>query len=490
MTFNPTVSGISGASDVALNNKANSQVLTYNSTVDKWVNADVPSGGDPTMGGDLSGTASNAQIVAGSVGTAEIANSSVTEPKLAISNTPSAGQVLTHDGTNMTWATSSVGVNDGTRLLDSFAGTTDDDKLTAALTWQQGTAGKPAVRLAGRVHNFNQTRTVYSGLKIIGTEAGPQNHERSGDLVPTKILLGSSVSSGANSWWVVNSGDVYDIYMSNFAVGGNQGSSVHQFMDCFYDGSTNFNNMYACQFHALSFNFMRGVFGRKDRKCAITQVQFTGHWMANNLWDTQFHLGGADCNLWMAGYINIGPSSQAVQTGTYADNDYQMRFDSLTKTNVGYIFMTALNGWRGMWISGNNGHGLRFFGGTYEGMNATYPAPGTVIRIDGGSGAFFSPSIGQAMRSPDAAEKGYIQVSAGEWSFYSPSFYKNGTSESIPFIYTSGGRVLVEGAGRHEHGTTDVWTTRPKYQFVSPVVAGPSDGENTFYCPDMSMVSV
>lgn len=40
-------------------------------------------GGNPTMGGDLSGTASNAQIVAGAVGTTELAASSVTNVKIA-----------------------------------------------------------------------------------------------------------------------------------------------------------------------------------------------------------------------------------------------------------------------------------------------------------------------------------------------------------------------------------------------------------------------
>ncbi len=43
----------------------------------------IPSG-DPTMGGDLSGTASNAQIVAGAVGTTEIADDAVTAAKIAV----------------------------------------------------------------------------------------------------------------------------------------------------------------------------------------------------------------------------------------------------------------------------------------------------------------------------------------------------------------------------------------------------------------------
>ena len=69
--------------------------------------------GDPSLGGDLSGTASAAQITAGVVGTAELAASAVTnakisdntiaEPKLAVSNSPSSGQVLGWNGANMVW---------------------------------------------------------------------------------------------------------------------------------------------------------------------------------------------------------------------------------------------------------------------------------------------------------------------------------------------------------------------------------------------------
>ncbi len=82
-------------------------------------------GGDPAVGGDLTGTASNAQIAANAVGTAEIAanavttakildanvtttkiaDASVTEPKLNISNAPATNQVLSWNGTALAWTT-------------------------------------------------------------------------------------------------------------------------------------------------------------------------------------------------------------------------------------------------------------------------------------------------------------------------------------------------------------------------------------------------
>lgn len=398
---------------------------------------------------------------------------------------PQNNQVLTYSSGTLKWvnATASGGSNSsfGYIFLDDQAGSTDDDKLTAAISAQQSTAGMPPIVLGARNHTFNQTRQLYSGLKLIGQSTGPKNLEQSPNFVTSRITLGSSVSSGASSWWVTPGGNLFDIYMGDFAVQGNSGSSVHQFID------VTTGSLYACQFHSLSFNFMRSVFGRKDRKCLVTQVVFSGHWTANNLWDTQFFLGGADCQLWVGGYINMGPSSNPVQAGTYADNDYQIILDNLTKTDVGYIFTSSLNGWRGLKVTGNSGHGLRFFGGTYEGYKSSndgLAAPGTVIRLEGGSGAFFGPSVGQAMQNPDGAEGGPIHMTGGEWSFYSPNFYRSPMADTQPCIYHTGGRLLVMGATRHEG---ESWTTRPRYQTTE---TGPNSTENSFYCPDQSMVSV
>lgn len=81
---------------------------------------------DPAVGGDLSGTASNAQIVAGAVGATELASSSVTEPKLDAANAPSSGQVLSWNGTNFSWITpsSSTGYVQGDGIAKITVGIT------------------------------------------------------------------------------------------------------------------------------------------------------------------------------------------------------------------------------------------------------------------------------------------------------------------------------------------------------------------------------
>jgi len=65
-------------------------VLFYNGTSLAW--QAMSGGADPAMGGDLSGVASNAQIVAGAVGTTELAATSVTAAKIA-NTTITDGQI-------------------------------------------------------------------------------------------------------------------------------------------------------------------------------------------------------------------------------------------------------------------------------------------------------------------------------------------------------------------------------------------------------------
>lgn len=74
---------IDSLSNVNTTGVQSGEVLKYDGT--NWVAAADSSGGsgDPTMGGDLSGTASNAQIAAGAVDTAEIADNAVTNAKVA-----------------------------------------------------------------------------------------------------------------------------------------------------------------------------------------------------------------------------------------------------------------------------------------------------------------------------------------------------------------------------------------------------------------------
>ena len=143
---------------------------------------------DPTMGGDLTGTASNAQIAAdavtaseiaaGAVGTSEIAANAVTLAEMAglargsiiygnASGDPtaltkgSADQVLTSDGTDLSWAAVAGGgitVGDQWRLTTNFSGTTNPitSNLERVDTPQQATLGSAMTESSG-VFTFPET---------------------------------------------------------------------------------------------------------------------------------------------------------------------------------------------------------------------------------------------------------------------------------------------------------------------------------------------
>lgn len=86
MSFDPGSGGggnsISGGSDVVLSNPVTNEVLTYDSGVQKWKNQ-TAQGGDPVLGGDLTGTAANAQITAGAITNADIsASAAIAQSKI------------------------------------------------------------------------------------------------------------------------------------------------------------------------------------------------------------------------------------------------------------------------------------------------------------------------------------------------------------------------------------------------------------------------
>lgn len=377
----------------------------------------------------------------------------------------------------------------GGYYLDSYTGT-DDARLTAAIADQQGSGGSTnfaPIILPNRPISFTTPRTLYSGLKIIGPNvSGQKNPElSSGNFVGPEITLGGSISSGASAWWS-GSGSVYDVFMSDFAVQGAVGSSVHQFLDHPVSGGT----LYACEFRSLSFNFMRSVFGLKGSVTGFTQVNLTGVWTINNLWDTQLTIGGSDNSLWTAGYVNMGPSASAAQTGTYADNDYQMYFSHLGNTTVGYVYLSALNGWRGLRVVGNQS-ALTFDGGVYEGYKPTRingllsgPAPGTVIRIDDGVASFDGTFFGQGMDNPDAAENGLVQINAGEVSMVGCKFY-GANMATANAVDHNAGRLYIAAAMKRQN-EAGTWANRPR------VSSGASAGSGTtsFYCPDQSVLQV
>jgi len=332
----------------------------------------------------------------------------------------------------------------GVVLLDSYTGT-DDAKLTAALAFAQAQAFIPAIQFPNREVVLSQSRTPFSGMKLIGPGGygGPKNLElASGKYASGRVRLNLGVGTAA---WMVGTGTYYDIFIGNIAF---FGASTAQF----WHQPLSAGSLYACQFDALTFYGFKHVFGQPTNKAALTQVFFTGHWQVVGPQDTQFTVGGSDNAFWTSGYLNIGGNPSLPGA-----NRYLLAFDYVGKTDVGKVYVTAQNGWKGIRVTGGSSSGkLNFYGGEFEGQNDGDPSFGTLIRVEGGGVAFFGPWLAYGMRTPDAASHGIIEVTGGNVFIERPTYNRGSTPNSSPLIYCSGGKVEV----RAVHGTVDTPTVK------------------------------
>jgi hypothetical protein len=374
--------------------------------------------------------------------------------------------------------------------LDEYDGT-DDQKLTAAIADQQAATDRnmPAIVLPSRPISFTTPRSLYNGVKVValGYDGMKNPDISSGSLGGPEITLGGSISSGTSSWWNSPGSDVHDAWFANFQVQGSQGASTHQFIDFASGGS-----MYPAAMHSLSFNFMRGVLGRSDRKFLSTQMAVTGNWTINNCWDTCINWGGSDNHLAPA-MMNIGVSQSSAQTGDI--NRWFIKIDTNELTVSGKVYISTMNGWRGVLGTGNSS--VDWYGGVIEGFKSTRvngllagPGPGAQVRINGGSWNFYGTKIGQGMDNPDASEDGLLQINGNttgqastEVGLYGVQFYgaNMGTANAIDH---NGGRLVAQVTRRTAE--TGTWTGRPRIS----TTATAGTGAYTFANPDQSLAVV
>lgn len=370
--------------------------------------------------------------------------------------------------------------------LDEYTGT-DDQKLTAMIADQQAATARnmPPMILPSRPMTFTTPRQWYSGLKLIGPhKSGQKNPElSSGTYVGPEISFGGTISNGASSWWnnAASVSQLFDIHMADFSMQGSQGAATHQFADC------NVGTLYACNFDAISGNFMRSMYGdhSANRKFLVTQVSWTGNNTWNNAWKCQAFLGGSDV-LVNPDMLNIGVSSSAAQTGTLST--YFLVFDTLEATVQGKVYVSTMNGWRGLLISGNSN--IDMTGGVYEGYKPTRvngllsgPGPGSQIKITGGAVLMSGTKIGQGMDNPDATEHGLLDISGGEVTLVGVNFYGRNLGTENAIVHT-GGRLAAFGVVKRQDESA-FWTGRPKVSTTATAGAGTF----TYSCPDQSLLA-
>lgn len=290
----------------------------------------------------------------------------------------------------------------GVAALDSFAGSSDDAKLAAAISFAGSQTYPPSIRLGSRLYTFNQPLgRVYDGFSI----EGPVDSWKSSAAAKTagcEVHLALTPRSGepAGYWLEATTGSIWNWSVRNIYF---SGTGSTQF--CQAKGSANGGGlMQGCSFHSLQFNGFRSVFGNAATKCSLQISVIDGYWSIQGSTDTPVHLGGSDNRGLFADGLNI-------DSGAAANGRYHIILDYLDKSNIGPVYVNCDTvGWRGIKILGGagNGGGLIIRGAIIEGRNATNAALGELVTVQGGWPVLDGCTIDCGMTSPSAGEVGMV----------------------------------------------------------------------------------
>ena len=323
----------------------------------------------------------------------------------------------------------------GCVYLDSFPGANHDQKLAAAMSYAASQTYKPAIILGLGRYDFTQPVTVYSGFRLFGGAPGSYEQVRSGNPFPTACYINIGGNGGWLNW---PNGNTYGVNIGNLSFNGTSATR--------WVGVNTSSNIVTSVFDNLSFNGFLSIFGSRTSAQAFTISTFSGFWNANNGRDVQFALAGSDCSFWETGSINLDSPE-----GFRPDDSSLIRFNALSKSTVGPIYLTADRASGAEIAYGNTGQ-LIIRSMRFEGRNAGNPCDGAVLRVSGNSGYTLRDCwFGYGMANPATNgrnDKGIIHISSGQ-GFIDGAWYgrADGVSTSVPFIYCDGGSVRVQNVG-------------------------------------------
>lgn len=308
-------------------------------------------------------------------------------------------------------------------LLDSFTGT-DDQKLTAAMAHAAAQTVKPAIVLGNRRHTFAQMgRQVYSGFKLVGPE-GHGNQRRRAESTACDVSV-----TGAGSWLVLRDTQTFDVNIARIGFQGNRGA---QFLE------TGSKVLWTSVLEDLGFTEWGHVIGRPDAKALITAVLFRGWWNINNSYGTAVTVGGSDSNLWTDGGLIDTPLAYSALWN--AKETHHLLFDSLQKSTVGPLYVTAEGRAGGALIRGSaaSASALIITGARIEGRNPGAPCTSSNLRVDGGQ-----VTVRDAWLAYNRGEGAVVQN--GGYLHLASCWYDRArdVNESVPWANQFGGTLRV-----------------------------------------------
>lgn len=341
--------------------------------------------------------------------------------------------------------------------LDDFAGADDDTKLANAMGYAGAQTFSPGILLNNRMYTFNNPiGQPYNGWALIGANQG--NVSPQGNWA-TEVRL--NIATGTPRTWI----DLTGATAYNWLVQG------------IYFTSTNNNTQFArapaghvlwsSRFHNLGFKGFKGVLGNSGEAFATDLITTSGQWQCLTNYDTPFNIrGGDDTNLWGEG-MNLGSGDNVGGGG----GKYLMMFSSNSKFDMGPVYISADNGWRGILHQGSysSGYAAYYNNVRIEGRNAGSACAGNLFRMTGGVAVLNGCSINDGMDAPLASEHGLVETLGTETTLVVNmcTFSHGNVPLSTPVVYAGGSsKVRVAHALRAERdGSSGAWgSTLPVVQ--------------------------
>lgn len=323
-------------------------------------------------------------------------------------NNPQDSQVLTYSSSTAKWTNQVAAASSATPgeiALDSFAGATDDDKLVAAMAYASAQTYPPVIRMAARQYTLTQSLgQPYNGFALAGANVGWVNKT---PRTTVSLNITPAGSDPAGYWLNCTAAQTWDLYVGGISF--TSSNQKTQFIRC--PGSAGV--LWSSTFDTLTFASFYAVLGNSSEPLTTDLCSFVGPWSILQAYDTPVALKGADNREIFSGGLNIGSGTTPSGGG---GGKYLVWLTSLSKSNVGPLYITADNGWRGLHVSGSSssGCGVTVTGAVIEGRNPTDPCDGILVNVDGGGVTLRDSNVDCGMANPSAGESGLIQISGSD----------------------------------------------------------------------------
>lgn len=274
-----------------------------------------------------------------------------------------------------------------------FTGTTDDARLTSALTWAAAQTYKPTIVLDEmRTYTFSQSRNLFSGLSISGPDR-PQDQARSSKPIGNQVNLRMN-----GGWFNLAQAQTFGCAFTNLSLDGNASSRL-------VAGHAS-NVLWTSVFRDISCQNAASVLGSSAVKLLNTACTIDGWWNVNNVQDRAFNLGGSDTYFKPSQMLLDSPPDLMVDSG------FLLSYSQQAKGELSGLYCTA-DGHSGILLTGGS---TMFTRNVVEGRNANTPCSGALIRVVGGRHTLRDNFLNYAMTNPAATgrnDAGVIHIESG-----------------------------------------------------------------------------